>query len=114
MDRFNNRLKQALTLRNMSQRALSRACGVSAGNISSYLHGRFEPKADTLEKMARVLDVSPAWLLGYDVPPDRDLPVSVDLSASERILIDSWRRLDDKNKGVLLAYVEFLKNGGAS
>ena len=39
--------------------------------MSYYLSGRSEPKANRLYVIAKTLDVSEAWLLGYDVPIDR-------------------------------------------
>ena len=36
-----------------------------------YLAGKVEPKSDRLYKIAKSLDVSESWLLGYDVPMER-------------------------------------------
>lgn len=39
--------------------------------MSQYLHGSFEPKQQNLYALAKALDVSEAWLMGYDVPKSR-------------------------------------------
>ena len=39
--------------------------------MSYYLSGRSEPKSDRLYIIAKILDVSEAWLLGYDVKMER-------------------------------------------
>ena len=64
---FKIRLRQALELRNMRAVDLVEKTGIPKGAISYYLAGRSQPKADRLYIIARALDVSEAWLLGYDV-----------------------------------------------
>ena len=50
---------------------LSEAAGVPKSAISFYLAGKSKPKADRLYKIAQTLDISEAWLLGYNVPITR-------------------------------------------
>lgn len=66
-----DRLKEALAIRQMKAVDLVEASGVPKSAISFYLAGKSKPKADRLYVIARVLDVSEAWLLGYDVPMNR-------------------------------------------
>ena len=66
-----DRLKEALAIRQMKAVDLVEASGVPKSAISFYLAGKSKPKADRLYIIARVLDVSEAWLLGYDVPMNR-------------------------------------------
>lgn len=40
-------------------------------NISLYLSGKVEPAQDKLFILGRALNVSEAWLMGFDVPRDR-------------------------------------------
>lgn len=65
---FAVRLKKILSIRNIKQIELSRISGIPKSAISQYLRGSFEPKQDRLEVLARILNVSEAWLMGYDVP----------------------------------------------
>jgi transcriptional regulator with XRE-family HTH domain len=44
---------------------------VPKGAISYYLAGKSKPKTDRLYIIGQALDVSEAWLLGYDVPMTR-------------------------------------------
>lgn len=67
-----SRLQQALKLRNMKQADLSQLTNIPKSAISQYLSGKFEPKQDRLEVFAKVLNVSEAWLMGYDVSYERD------------------------------------------
>lgn len=41
------------------------------GVVSYYLAGKSKPKADRLHKIAKALQVSEAWLTGYDVTMQR-------------------------------------------
>lgn len=63
-----NRLKEAMDTRKMRAVDLMEKTGVPKSAISFYLAGKSKPKADRLYKIAQALDVSEAWLLGYDVP----------------------------------------------
>ena len=66
-----DRLRQAMDLRGLRATDLVEKTGIPKGTISYYLSGKTEPKADRLYLLAQVLDVSEAWLLGYDVAMNR-------------------------------------------
>lgn len=68
---FKDRLRDALTIRNMKAIELSEKTDVPKGAISYYLAGKSQPKADRLYKISIALNVSEAWLLGFDVPMER-------------------------------------------
>ena len=52
----------------MSAAELSRKTGVAEGTISNYKKGVYEAKQARVLEFSRVLNVNPAWLMGYDVP----------------------------------------------
>lgn len=58
-------------MRGMKQIELATLSGISKYSISHYLKGDWEGKQDAVYELARALDVSEAWLMGYDVPPER-------------------------------------------
>lgn len=66
-----DRLREALDLRQMRAVDLTEKAGVPKSAVSFYLAGKSKPKADRLYKIAQALDISEAWLLGYDVPMAR-------------------------------------------
>lgn len=70
---LSDRLKEALSIRNMRAVDLTEKAGVPKSAVSFYLAGKSKPKADRLYKIAQTLDVSETWLLGYDVPMARSL-----------------------------------------
>ena len=67
------RLKEALSARGMKAIELSEATDIPKGAISYYLSGKSQPKADRLNLISAALNVSEAWLLGYDVPMERTI-----------------------------------------
>lgn len=68
---FAVRFREALNLRNMKQSELCEKTNIGKSAISQYLSGSFEPKQQNVYKIALALDVSEAWLMGYDVPITR-------------------------------------------
>ncbi len=72
MEEFNIRLKKALMLRDISQTELCEITGIPKSAMSQYLSGNFKPKQTRTYFLAQALNVSPAWLMGYDVPIEPD------------------------------------------
>ena len=97
MKEIKDRLAEALQFRGMTAAELSRKSGVDKGSISNYLKGKFLPKSNAIGSMAKALNVSPAWLLGYDLTIDGQEPVRVDLD-----------KLNESNKARLMAYYQAL------
>nr|DAW88191.1 MAG TPA: Repressor protein CI [Bacteriophage sp.] len=71
MAKIAERLKNALEIRDISQSELSRKTGIGKSSISTYLTGEYEPKQKNIYKMALALNVNEAWLMGADVPMER-------------------------------------------
>ncbi len=72
METIAKRLKEAMERRNIKLIALAEKTGIDKGSISHYRKGDYLPKQGNIYALARALDVSEAWLMGYDVPMDRD------------------------------------------
>lgn len=90
------RLKEAMSIKNMRQADLAKATGLGKGGISNYVVGRYEPKADVISKLAKALNCSEMWLWGYDVPMERrkTLPDErASLTEEEREWLDLFRRI---------------------
>lgn len=68
---LSDRLKLAMNLRGLRPIDLSEHTGIPKSMVSYYLSGKSQPKADRLYKLAQLLQVNEAWLMGYDVPMER-------------------------------------------
>lgn len=72
VDTFTNRLKYAMSLKNVKQVDLSNKTGIDKSLISNYLSGNYKAKQENLYKIAKALDVNESWLMGYDVSMERE------------------------------------------
>lgn len=71
IDTTANRLREAMALAGKRQVDLAKEAGIDKGALSHYLKGKYEPKQDTVYKLAKALDVSEMWLWGYDCKKER-------------------------------------------
>lgn len=90
---------------------LSLATGIPKSTISLYLAGHSKPKSDRIYIIAKALNVSEAWLMGFDIGPDRDListtKKSYTLTEKESHLVDSYRKLDTDGQADVIDYIDF-------
>lgn len=75
-----NRIREALSIRNMKQVELQEKSGVDKAAINHYIKQRYQPKQQALFAMAKALNVNEMWLAGYDVDMERNV---VDKNSSE-------------------------------
>lgn len=66
MDIRTQRLNEAFNASGLTQTELCEKTGLTKGAISSYLSGRYFPKQKTTEALAKALNVSVSYLMGYD------------------------------------------------
>lgn len=71
VDTVAKRIQIALDKKRMKQADLVAATGIGKSSISTYLSGEYEPKQRNIYKIAKALDVSESWLMGYDTPMER-------------------------------------------
>ena len=99
------RISKALALRGMRQSELCKLAKVPKSSLSLYLSGAYEPKQDRIYSIAQVLNVSEAWLMGYDVPMEKQKefsPEQVQLSEGERLMLELFNQLsEDKQRLVI-------------
>ena len=101
------RLSEALTKKGMRQDELCRRTGVHSSSMSLYLSGAYQPKQDKIYKMAKALNVSSEWLMGYDVPmmrlPWKEMsPGETQLTEGEKKLLELFRLIPEEKKQMVL------------
>ena len=98
------RISKALSIRNMKQTDLCTLTGIPKSAMSQYISGAYEPKQDRTFLIANVLDVNEAWLMGYDVPMEREKssPDKQELTEGERKWLELYRLLSDDAKKLLI------------
>lgn len=107
MKDFAETLKQALKYSGLSQQELADCLHVSKQLISHYVNGRATPNnIKDFEPMAKILDVNPAWLAGFDVVMDATKyePQSKEL----RRVTEKLKRLDLFDLGKIDNQIDLL------
>ena len=66
------RLSIALSNLNMRPQELAQKSGVNKASISQYMSGAHAPSNISSGKIGAVLGVNPLWLMGFDVPMERN------------------------------------------
>lgn len=62
------RIKEAMNDMNITQQELADRCKIGKSSISHYVNGTNEPGNKSAYILSKVLNVNPAWLMGFDVP----------------------------------------------
>lgn len=94
---FAYRLKEAMNIRRIRAVDLCRITGIGKSLMSQYMSGACVAKQNNTYALAVALNVSEAWLMGYDVPMDRarkadkgviKLPIYGEVAAGEPIFAE--------------------------
>ena len=104
-EKCSTRLAKALAIRGMKQHELCEKTKIPKSAISQYLSGLFEPKQDRLYIIAQALDVDPVWLMGFDVPMEKEKessPSEPTLTEGEQILLNLFRQIPEDQQRVFL------------
>ena len=100
------RIKKALSIRNMKQSELCEKTNIPKSALSEYISGAYEPKQDRVFILAQALNVDPVWLMGFDVPMEKeDKKISSDelaLTEGEKALIKLLRRVPVSEQPIVI------------
>ena len=100
------RIKKALSIRNMKQSELCEKTNIPKSALSEYISGAYEPKQDRVFIIAHALHVDPVWLMGFDVPMEKeDKKISPDelaLTEGEKALIKLLRRVPVSEQPIVI------------
>ena len=86
VDTFQNRLKKAMKMKNIKQVDLVEKTGLDKTLINKYLAGITNARQQKLTKLADALGVNEVWLMGYDVPMQRDLTIGTSLASKSAVV----------------------------
>lgn len=112
-DSTSDRIKKAMDLRNLRQVDLIERTQLGRSAISQYVSGKVTPKQDKVYLLAKALNVSPAWLMGYDVPMEANSINSTKpndlnkfLQQSQVIFDGETYSLDDEDRELIMKSLE--------
>ena len=104
------RIKKALYIKGMKQSDLCRLTKIPKSALSQYISGAFEPKQDRIYLMAQALNVSEAWLMGLDVPMERQAkkasPSEPSLTEGEKMWMELYHRLSSETRELMIHTME--------
>lgn len=109
-----SRLYEAMTIRGKKAVDLTRELDIPKSAVSQYLSGKSQNMdSSRLYAIAKFLDVSEPWLLGYDVPMERQDPAELGTLAADVLLnpdmlrlVQIYSELEEADKNMLLMLAE--------
>lgn len=105
---ISDRLKEAIEMRNLKQIDLAEKGNLDKGQLSSWISGKYKPRQNNIATLSEILDVNEAWLMGYDVPIEReDMYVFTDESA----IMNSRISKDEQMKRLMSYYMSLNEVG---
>ena len=117
---FATRLNEAINLKNIKPAEIVRRSEklYKSGKInkvltkpllSHYLKGTYEAKQDNVYALSMILNVDEAWLMGYDVPMEKETITNNDFRYANHNGINT-DGLDENDIEEINRFVEFIKN----
>lgn len=100
---FGQRIADLLDEKGMRQAELADAAGFSQASVSLYIHNKRQPNLQSLQAMAKALDVPVSALLGDEDVTDEQLAQAV------YTVLDNAERLTAAQKADLLAVLGNVK-----
>ncbi len=104
---FSENLNRILSERNKSQKEVADAIGVSTQTFNTWVRGKALPRMGKLQALCDYLLISKSDLIdeGNKVNLDYCVP-------GTDILIETYSKLNEHQRELLLRYIELLKEGG--
>lgn len=100
------RIKEGLAARDMTQADLCRITGIGKSAMSQYVNGSFVPRQDRTYMIAKALNVSEAWLMGFDVPMERKAPASPEESERIKEFADVFGKLTAEQQALIISQIK--------
>ncbi|MFC2542175.1 MAG: helix-turn-helix domain-containing protein [Leptotrichia hofstadii] len=70
------RIKKAMNLRGLTQSDIVEKTNIKKSALSQYISGKISPRQNAIDELSKVLNVSEPWLMGYDVPMERNTNIT--------------------------------------
>lgn len=112
------RLKQLMTARQLRQVDILRAAKpycqkynikLNKNDLSQYVSGKVEPGQDKLTILGLALNVSEAWLMGYDVSPERTYtPTAEEGDGRNKEYIELFNLLPTEKQALVIHVIKGL------
>lgn len=102
------RIKERRIAMHLTQEELAAKLGLQKSAVAKYENGRVENiKRSVIQRMAKILDCSPCYLMGWEDPINNLSPITLRPDESE--LLESYNDLNDVGKKKVRVYASDLK-----
>lgn len=105
---FRERLTSEMAAQGFRAVDICNRTGLSKSLMTRYMNGEKGASPDTVELIARMLGVSPAWLAGYDAPKYTLKYENDTLTERELSLVGKYTVLDDTEKELVDGFIAML------
>lgn len=100
-------IKELRSARNVTQRQLADAIGVSQQSVNKYENHNIEPDIDMLIRIADFFETSVDYLIGHtELPHKIQACHPHDLNDTETVLIRGFRALNPKQRACILTLID--------
>ncbi|MDE6904020.1 MAG: helix-turn-helix domain-containing protein [Lachnospiraceae bacterium] len=106
------RIKERRILIGLTQEELGEKLGLQKSAIAKYENGRVENiKRSIIANMAKILECSPAYLMGWEDEPLPDAPEhTYPLNSKEELLLTDFRTLNEQGQDYILQTMDMVKD----
>jgi len=112
------RLRQIMDARNLKQVDVLRAAEpfckrfnvkLNKNDLSQYVSGKVEPGQDKLSVLGLALNVSEAWLMGFDVPSERSVTPTVKTDDGRmKEYVELYGMLTEQQQDIVISVIKGL------
>lgn len=104
-----NRIQSKRIELKLSYQDLANKTGLSKSTLQRYETGSIRNiPLDKLEILANALEVSPMWIIGYDIPIEKANSTNINLDDKTTLLLNSFNKLNDEGKNEAIKRVDEL------
>ena len=100
-----HRIKELRELKKLTQEDLGNIIGVNKATINRYETGVIDIKRTTAIKLSKVLDVSPAYIMGWEDNINDELSAEYILNQKEIEHVETYRKLNTLGKNRVDEYM---------
>ena len=99
------RLHELMSVMNIKQTDIAEKSGLNKSTICNYCNGNRIPNQKNIAVISDAFDISPAWLMGYDVGMRRSKDESPDfiISNEEQEILLELQTIDERDRELILS-----------
>lgn len=99
------RLHELMSVMNIKQKDIVDKTGLNKSTISNYCNGNRVPNQKNIAIISDAFDISPAWLMGYDIGMKRSKEESKDyiVTLEEQKILVELQTIDPRDRELILS-----------